>query len=129
MPVLATPVADDALAILVVEDNDMVRVITTQVLTTAGYAVLTAADGIEALEILEHTPVPIVLADLRMPRMDGHALARAVTARWPTVRMLFMTGFSDGNATDTLPGPTLLKPFRPDALTTLVRSLAGPRDH
>jgi YesN/AraC family two-component response regulator len=55
--------------------------------------------------------VHVVLSDLSMPRMNGQELAREVAARWPAVRMVFMTGYPESVLTEQLPGPLLLKPF------------------
>jgi CheY-like chemotaxis protein len=113
-----------ALIILVVDDNDAVRRLTSRVLADDGYAVITAMDGVDALAVLDDSPgVAAIVADLKMPRMDGHELALQVGARWPGVRMLFMTGHPDASLMAGLPGPLILKPYAPDALTAAVRAL------
>jgi len=66
--------------IMVVDDSLTVRKITGRLLTRAGYRVLTAKDGVDALEQLEHTTPAIVLADIEMPRMDGFELVRTLRA-------------------------------------------------
>lgn len=110
--------------ILVVDDNDAVRRLTSRVLADDGHAVMTAADGVEALAMLDDSPgVAAVVSDLKMPRMDGHELALRIAARWPGVRMLFMTGHPEASLMAGLPGPLMMKPYTPDALTAIVRAL------
>jgi two-component system, cell cycle sensor histidine kinase and response regulator CckA len=108
--------------ILVVEDSDIVRTLTARMLVEQGYPVITAIDGVEAIEVLERASIGVVVTDLRMPRMDGHELARQVAARWPDVQMIFMTGHPEADLTVGLPGPLLMKPFAPDDLAVAVRT-------
>ena len=89
----------------------MIRLLAARVLAEQGYRVLTAADGVEALELLERESVAVLLSDLRMPRMNGHELALRARQRWPWLSMLFMTGHPDAAMTADLPGPLIMKPF------------------
>jgi CheY-like chemotaxis protein len=98
-------------AVLVVEDSETVLMATARLLAIEGFSVLTARDGVEALEVLERGAAHVILSDLSMPRMSGQELAREVVARWPAVRMVFMTGYPESALTQELPGPLLLKPF------------------
>jgi CheY-like chemotaxis protein len=124
------PIPEPAPTILVVDDVDTVLKATTRVLELEGYRVLTARDGIEALEVLQRSPVHAVVSDLRMPRMDGDALAAEVTARWPAIGMVFMTGYSESALRKDLPGPLLQKPFDvADILGALRRVLRHPPRH
>ena len=69
-------------AILVVEDDTDLRVVHAEILRDEGYPVLTAADGLEALEVVEQNgPPAVILLDLRMPRMDGWDLADRLRER------------------------------------------------
>jgi two-component system cell cycle sensor histidine kinase/response regulator CckA len=124
-----TPGRPPAPTILVVEDSDVVRKLAARILTADGYPVVTANDGVEAIEVLERSAIRVVVTDLKMPRMDGHELARQVAARWPAVRMIFMTGHPETDLTMGLPGPLLLKPFLPEALTGAVQALLTAPDH
>jgi two-component system cell cycle response regulator CpdR len=121
----ASPTSDDPSlpAVLVVEDSEPVRTLTARILAAEGYAVVTAVDGAEAIEVLERSSIRVVIADLRMPRMDGQRLAAQAAARWPELRMVFMTGHPAAALTTDLPGPLLLKPFVPELLAETVRSL------
>ena len=80
---------------LVVDDEPTVRDLYVDVLGESGHEVTTAADGADALTRLRTGPVPcVVLADVRMPRMDGWELARAVSAdpQLGSVPVVLMTG-------------------------------------
>jgi CheY-like chemotaxis protein len=71
--------------ILIVEDDPDLRLVHSEILSEEGYPVLTAADGVEALEVVERTgPPAVILLDLRMPRMNGWDLAARLRehARW-----------------------------------------------
>ena len=57
--------------------------------------VCAASSGIEALRLLEERPIDILVTDIRMPEMDGLELIEQVNARWPNVRCLLLTGYSD----------------------------------
>ena len=68
--------------ILVVEDDPDLRLVHSEILSHEGYEVLTAADGVEALEVVEHEgPPAMILLDLRMPRMNGWDLAERLRQR------------------------------------------------
>jgi len=83
--------------VLVVDDEPAVRDVTMRALARAGYRVLGASSGGDALELLavEQNPAAIVLlTDVMMPEMNGHELAEQVAARFPAVRTTSMSGFS-----------------------------------
>ena len=73
--------------IMVVDDSLTVRKITSRMLTRAGYQVVTATDGIDALEQLEELTPEVMLLDIEMPRMDGFALARELRRNPKTQNM------------------------------------------
>jgi PAS domain S-box-containing protein len=82
--------------ILVVDDDDMVRQLCTQILQRLGFRVI-AADGPEhCLEIVEQLsePVDLLLTDVVMPRMDGRALYAILLEKWKGLRVLFMSGYT-----------------------------------
>ncbi|MFN7145747.1 MAG: response regulator [Myxococcota bacterium] len=95
--------------ILLVDDEPFVRPVLVEMLECLGYDVLEAVDGVHALEMLEAHAVDLVLSDIRMPRLDGVALARQIGARWPGLLVLLMTGHGPG--VDTGAWPVLPKPF------------------
>jgi hypothetical protein len=82
--------------ILVVEDEPAVRALTQRVLQLAGYRVLTAADGAEALQRLEQLtePLDLLLTDVVMPGMNGRELATRVTGLRPEIKVLYVTGYT-----------------------------------
>jgi DNA-binding response OmpR family regulator len=79
--------------ILVVEDQPTIRMCLVQILDKAGYQVLTAGNGLEALDIIEEQPVDLILADIMMPEMDGYALYRRVAEdpKWVSTPFIFLT--------------------------------------
>ena len=119
----------DQETILVVEDENVVRTLTRTVLVQAGYTVLEARRGAEALEIAERhaSPIHLVVSDLIMPGMNGAQLMKALKARHPHVKGLFSSGYTDLSILredDLDPtAPFLSKPFTPNALLLKVREV------
>ena len=112
--------------ILLVEDDVAVRSLTRKVLERAGYTVLEAADGVEALERSEHcSSIDLLLSDAIMPRIGGRILAERLAVSHPHVKVLFMSGYTedhvlrDGVQDATV--PFIQKPFSPSDLTAAVR--------
>ena len=112
------PMADrSARCVLVVDDNAAVRAVVRRALETAGYQVWEAADGLEAWAILEqHGPLSAVIADIRMPNMDGWELAARLAKHSPRIPILFISAYDAHWGSATLPGPILAKPFRAETL-------------
>ncbi len=105
--------------ILVVDDDTPLRESTARLLEEAGYHVLSAPDGLAALEIL-HTPgksIDLVLSDRAMPRMGGDQLAERVHVTHPHVPVVLMTGLTDEELESEV---VLVKPLNE---TTLLRTL------
>lgn len=80
-------------SILVVDDHESILEATRFILETEGYTVLTAMNGVQALQIMEQTTPDLVVADIMMPEMDGYTLYRAVRARpeWVFIPFIFLT--------------------------------------
>ena len=117
--------------VLVVEDDPSVRALVKSVLDRNGYRVLVAADGLSALELAkaEHGRIDLLLSDVIMPGMNGRALRDALLELYPTLRVLFMSGYT-GDALSGLGGldrdvSVVPKPFTPDILLSGVRKLLG----
>lgn len=114
-------------SILVVEDDADVRTSTVRALRRAGYEVLEAPDGDEALALLaaRSTAVDLVVSDIVMPRMGGAAFVRALGERWPGVRVLFVSGYPGDSpevrAVEAMAIPILEKPYTPSILMFEVR--------
>lgn len=99
------------LSILLVDDEELVRAGTAEMLRDMGHAVVQAGGGSEALSRLADGPTPdIVVTDYMMPRMDGADLAARVRARYPALPVLVVTGYAGGDLDIGL--PQLAKPFR-----------------
>jgi len=117
--------ADKAL-ILVVDDEDDVRDLVREILSSADFETLGAAHGGEAIQVLRRRPdVDLVLTDVRMPHYDGPTLARRVARDWPDVPVLFMTGYPPETLKELgmLPegAPPIEKPFPIQELVKKVR--------
>ena len=102
--------------VLVVEDEKDVRDLACEFLTAAGYSVLTAQDGMEALDTVERlgSAVHLVLTDVVMPRMRGTELGIRLKSRLPNLRIVYMTGYFEQvkSSSEFLAGESLLqKPF------------------
>ena len=83
--------------ILIAEDEEPVRALVTRALAEEGPFVVATVDGIEALDMIqsEHGAFDLLLADIKMPGMDGIALALAVARDYPKLPILLMTGYAD----------------------------------
>lgn len=113
-----------AAVVLVAEDDPGVRELHAEILRLAGYQVVAACDGVETLEIIERTPVDLVLLDLVMPRLSGwDVLARLATTAVRLPRVLVVTASHDLRGADRHPLVTgvLTKSGDIDALLAAVR--------
>ena len=116
------PVARGSETLLVVEDDALVRRVAERALTAQGYRVLTARDGVEALEVAHAhlAELGLVLTDAAMPRMGGAELAGRVRALRADLPVLIVSGYDPEAKTDL---PWLDKPYTPEELTGRVREL------
>lgn len=120
-----------AKAVLLVDDNEGVRVLSARVLEEAGYMVLEAATGRRALELLHaHAgPVDLLITDVRMPQMSGGELAAEIKRVQPAIPVLFISGYTDEPFARRSPVPSsirvLPKPFTPETLLVRVAELIG----
>jgi len=113
--------------VLVVEDTVVVRRMVLRALEGAGYTVCEAGDGAEALALLtQGARVDVIVADIRMPRMDGRQLAVEMRKQSSPVPILFISGYDAYVGQGDLPGPVLAKPFMPEQLIASVRQLLQP---
>jgi CheY-like chemotaxis protein len=105
--------------ILVAEDEAVVRNLLRLMLSKEGYAVLTANDGREALEICKRfkDPIHLLLTDLNMPRMNGLQLAERVREQRPGIKIMIMSGETAATILkENTPDAFLRKPFIPPTL-------------
>jgi two-component system cell cycle sensor histidine kinase/response regulator CckA len=118
--------------VVLVEDEDALRGLLGRVLAGSGYQVITGRNGVEALEAVRARGgrVDLLLTDVVMPRMTGTELASALAGEQPGLKVLFMTGHTDGAtlAEWLRDGATELiqKPFSNETLLGTVRRLLGP---
>jgi two-component system, cell cycle sensor histidine kinase and response regulator CckA len=140
-----TPVAQETVArgptrggsetILVVEDEDEVRGVLSQILGGLGYTVLDAADGLQALELLTEDlgRIDLVLTDVVMPGLGGKELYRAVREMGDGPAFLFSSGYAESLVRDGLGDDVAVaflgKPYGIDALAARVRELLDVRAH
>jgi two-component system, cell cycle response regulator CpdR len=103
--------------ILIAEDEDSVRELILRALAADGHRVAGCADGAAALDILAaaQEPFDLLLTDIKMPVMDGIALALAAARDWPAMPVLLMTGYADqrerATGLEAIVRSVLAKPF------------------
>jgi CheY-like chemotaxis protein len=118
--------------ILVAEDSAATRRFVTGLLEDAGYTVLTAGDGAEALSLVRRhaSAIHLVLTDIEMPRMGGLELAAAVRELFPSIGIVLMSGTHDR---ESLSGPGAVsfldKPFAAGTLLEKIRTALGNGTH
>ncbi len=120
--------APDRRTILVVEDEDPVRFVLTEVLEGEGYIVLATGGGEEALRVFADRPeVDLVVTDVAMPGMTGPQMVEAIRASRPDMRVILLSGYADettrqGTRTDERTR-YVQKPFGVDELAEVVRGM------
>ena len=126
----AVPAGDGRL-VLVVEDEDEVRDLTVSILTELGYSVLAAADGSDALTLLENRrrDIDLLMTDVVMPGMNGRKLADAAALLQPSLKVLFATGYTRNaivhNGILDEGVALIMKPYTPEALGEKIAKLLG----
>src|SRR5216117_3399132 len=85
----------NAVKCLVVDDEPRLRRVLVRLLEGEGFVCHEAGSGTEALEMMRHEPVPLVISDLRMPQMDGVTLLREVISRWPDTAVIVVTAVAE----------------------------------
>ncbi|MBC8077726.1 MAG: PAS domain S-box protein [Chloroflexales bacterium] len=132
----APPGARDTAAVTrgtirVVDDENAVRTVTARMLQHSGYSVLSAADGLSAVELLRRhgSAIDGVLLDVTMPRMDGAQTMRALQELRPDLRVMMMSGYSEAEALREISGQRpagfLHKPFTLATLRAALYTLLG----
>lgn len=110
----------DEFAVLVVEDNPMVRANAVNLFEDLGFRVFDTYDGTEALRLIKaHAEIGLLFLDVRMPGMSGPELAEAAQRIRPNVKIVFTSGYVDEHA---LPRevPFVPKPWRVDQITNAI---------
>jgi CheY-like chemotaxis protein len=115
--------------VLLAEDEPAIRKMAALVLTRAGYSVLSASNGMEALEILSDykAVIDLVISDIVMPGMKGTELARRIRQERPEARILLMSGHDFGLIREEPTCEFLAKPFTPQTLVERVGQVLGAR--
>lgn len=115
--------------ILLVEDEDAVRTFSTRALTNKGYEVLTAEHGEDGLAVFKEQtkPIDLLITDVMMPGMDGPTLAKEIRAAVPTLKIIFVSGYTEEKLKDTLGEGIyfLPKPFTLKQLAAKVKEVLG----
>jgi two-component system cell cycle response regulator CpdR len=117
--------------ILIAEDEDALRSLLARALGQDGHEVTTAPDGAAALELMARAPgaFELLLTDIRMPIMDGIALALAVARDHPAVTILLMTGYADqrerAHGLEALIHDVIAKPFSLATIRTAIDGALG----
>ncbi len=115
--------------VLLVEDEDAVRLFGARALRNKGYRVLEANDGEHALDVINDfgDPIDLILTDVMMPGMDGHTLVRLILEELPDIKVILMSGYAE----DAMPGEIsedrslnfLPKPFSLQELAVKVKDV------
>jgi PAS domain S-box-containing protein len=115
--------------ILLVEDLEAIRDMASDHLSQLGYHVLSASDGEAAIRLMQaqNEPIDLLISDIVMPNMGGRELARQLTKMCPKAKVLFMSGYPDGDVPGSeealLDEQILRKPFSLKALATKARRM------
>lgn len=117
--------------VLVVDDSSAIRQSVAFVLDQAGYSVVQAEDGLDALSKLDGTPFQLIITDVNMPKLDGIALTAKIreNPEYKFVPIVVLTTESQASKMDEgkAAGATgwIVKPFNADKLLAVVKKLAG----
>ena len=117
--------------VLIVDDEESMRMLVARAIGMDGHAIVTAQDGAEALEILtrEDGRFDLLLTDIQMPVMDGIALALTAARDFPELTILLMTGFADqrerASNLNAIAHDVISKPFSVADIRTAVADALG----
>ena len=113
--------------ILLVDDEPALLAVTSKILLSSGFNVFCAKDALQALKILEHECIDILISDVIMKKTDGYELAAIVKEKYPNIVIQIVSGFAENRNTDTLDinlhNDMLKKPVAPEVLIKRVRKL------
>jgi two-component system, cell cycle sensor histidine kinase and response regulator CckA len=123
---VALPAKNTLETILIVEDDTLVLGVIRAILERAGFCVLTAANSTEAIQKADgfYEPIHLLLSDVMMPDMSGPVISRVLKKYRPEMRVMLMSGYSDGNMLFLKHGRHFIdKPFLPAELVERVNEL------
>jgi CheY-like chemotaxis protein len=118
--------ANKSLRILLVEDEMLIRLSTAEMLAEMGHTVIEAGDADEALQLLYGQGADLLLTDVGLPRISGAELARETRKRFPTIPVIFASGYTsvaDGGAIEN--AVVLTKPFDERQLVSALAKATG----
>jgi CheY-like chemotaxis protein len=115
------PTQTETVRVLVVDDEEMVRSIVTQLLSLNDHEVDRASSGSEALSMFEHSHYDIVFTDFGMPEMTGAELARRLRERAPDLPVILLTGYTDTEEAVDDVDDILSKPFKLEELEATIQ--------
>jgi len=119
--------------ILVIDDDKMILRLATEALKNhaEGYGVKTAVNGHQAIQILNSSPIDLVLTDMAMPHMNGLDLSRQIKAIRPDLPIILCTGFSSEVNAERSAGAGIdrivMKPYRPRDIGAVIREVLDSR--
>jgi CheY-like chemotaxis protein len=116
--------------LIVVDDDDGIRVLLEELLVDRGYHVVTAPNGAEGLDRIRREPrLSLLITDIRMPGIDGWELARRARKMRADLKVLYMTGYpGEQHPGDAPRGPLLRKPWRAGEFYNHIEQLIGSGD-
>ena len=118
--------------VLVVDDEEIVRMIMEDILTKAGYEVIFASDGEEGIRMFKENSPALVITDIIMPKKSGIEFILEILAQYPHAKFIAMSAGGELDPEVALAIPktidihTMAKPFEPKAMLKAVRELIGP---
>lgn len=113
-------------AVLVVDDESMVRSVITKLLTLRGHTVHEASSGTEALAMIEAIQPDIMFTDYGMPEMSGAELATTVRNRAPSLPIVLISGDTETDDATPVVDASIDKPFKLNDLQTVIQALVSP---
>jgi CheY-like chemotaxis protein len=113
--------------LIVIDDEEGVRVLLEELLRDRGYSVVTAQDGVQGLDLIQREPgLRLIITDIRMPGIDGWELARRAMRVRDDIKVIYITGYAgEQRPADAPPGPLLRKPWRTGDFFRCIEQVIG----
>lgn len=116
------------MSVLLVEDDPLIREFIVEALRDAGYHVIHASTGEEALAWCKRHAADVLVTDIRLPgEVDGWQIAELCRESNPELPVIYASGFSPATPRPVPGSRTLKKPFHPDEVVRMVRELGGEK--
>jgi DNA-binding NtrC family response regulator len=116
--------------ILVIDDEEIVRISCERTLSPLGYSVDTVEFCVDGLEMLKQKHFDLVLTDLKMPHMDGLEIVAHISAKYPDTKVILFTGYTSDETLDLALKQGIHtymeKPFTPEKLIEVVEQALSP---